>query len=86
MKNWGHAVEQLVRNCVVSRKVAGSIPDGFIGIFLWRNPSYRTMDLRSTQPPTEVSSKNIFWWLKPPVRTAGNFTTFMCRTSRNLRA
>jgi hypothetical protein len=33
MKNWGHAVEQLVRNCAASQKVAGSIPDGLIEIF-----------------------------------------------------
>jgi hypothetical protein len=31
-----------------SRKVAGSIPDGVIGIFHWRNPSGRTMALGST--------------------------------------
>jgi hypothetical protein len=29
----GHAVAQLLRHCATSRKVAGSIPDGVIGIF-----------------------------------------------------
>ena len=33
-----------------SRKVAGSIPDGVIGIFYWHNPSGRAMALRSIQP------------------------------------
>jgi hypothetical protein len=29
----GYAVAQLVGHCATSRKVAGSIPDGVIGIF-----------------------------------------------------
>ena len=41
--------------------VAGSIPDGVIGIFHWHNPSGRTMDLGSTQPLTEMSTRNISW-------------------------
>ena len=40
-------------------KVAGSIPDGVIGIFRWHNPSDRTMALRSTQPVTEMSTRSI---------------------------
>ena len=79
MKTWGHAVEQLVRNCPASRRFAGSIPYGVIGIFRWRNTSCRTIILRSTQSPKEVSATNISWWLMPPVRAAGNLTTFMCR-------
>jgi len=31
-------------------KVAGSIPDGVIRIFNWRNPSSRTVVLGSIQP------------------------------------
>ena len=45
-------------------KVVGSIPDGVIGIFYWHNPSGRTMDLGSTQPLTEMSSRNISWGVK----------------------
>jgi hypothetical protein len=41
------------------RKVAGSIPDEVIGIFNWRNPSNRTMAQGSTQPPTEISTRNL---------------------------
>jgi hypothetical protein len=29
----GHAVAQWLRHCATNRKVAGSIPDGVIGIF-----------------------------------------------------
>jgi hypothetical protein len=32
-----------LRHCATSRKVAGSIPDGVIGIFHWHNPSGHTM-------------------------------------------
>jgi hypothetical protein len=41
-----------LRHCTKSRKVAGSIPDGVIGIFQWHNPSCPTMALVSTQPVT----------------------------------
>ena len=39
-----------LKHCATSRKVAGSIPDGVIGIFHWHNPSGRTMILGLTQP------------------------------------
>ena len=45
----------------ISRKVAGSVPDGVIGIFYGHNPSGRTVALGSTQPPTEMSTRNISW-------------------------
>ena len=35
--------------CATSRKVAGSVPNGVIGIFHWHNPSGRTMALGLTQ-------------------------------------
>jgi hypothetical protein len=53
-----------LRHSPTSRKVAGSIPDGVIGIFHSHNPSGRTMDLGSTQPLTEMSTKNISWRVK----------------------
>jgi len=62
------------------RKVAGSIPDGVIGIFHRHNSSGRNMALGLTQPLTETSTRNI------PVRRADNLTTFMCRLSWNLGA
>ena len=41
-----------------SSKVAGSIPDGFIEVFNWRNPSGRTIALGLTRPLTEMSTRN----------------------------
>jgi hypothetical protein len=57
---WGHSLVQRLRYCATNRKVGGSIPDGVIGIF-HLHPSGRTMALGSTQPLTEMSSRNIFW-------------------------
>jgi hypothetical protein len=37
----------------------GSIPDEVIGFFNWPNPSSRTMSLGSTQPLTEMSTRNL---------------------------
>jgi hypothetical protein len=39
--------------------VAGSIPDGVIGIFHGHNPSGRTMVLGLTQPLTKMSTSTI---------------------------
>ena len=55
------AVAQWLRCCATNRKVAGSIPDGVIGLFHWHNPSDRTMALGSTQPLTEMSTRSISW-------------------------
>ena len=57
----GTAVAQWLRCCATNRKVAGSIPDGVIGIFHSHNPSDRTMALGSTQPLTEMSIRNNSW-------------------------
>jgi hypothetical protein len=53
-----------LRHCATNRQVAGSIPDGVSGIFHWRNPVGRTMALGSTQPLTEMSTRNLFWGVK----------------------
>ena len=50
-----------------SRKVASSIPDHVTAIFHWYNISGRTMALDSTQPLTEMSTRNMAWG----VQTAG---------------
>ena len=55
------AVAQWLRCCATNRNVAGSIPDGAIGIFHWYNPSDRSLALGSTQPLTKMSTKNIYW-------------------------
>jgi hypothetical protein len=54
-------VAQWLKHCATNREVAGSIPDGVIGIFDWHSPSARTMTLGSTPPLTEMSTENISW-------------------------
>ena len=44
------------------------------------------MSLGSAKPPTEMSTRNISWGWRWPVRRADNLTTFMCRLSWNLGA
>jgi hypothetical protein len=39
------------------------------------------MALESTQPLTEMSTRNISWGQRRPVRRADNLTTFTCRLS-----
>jgi len=65
--------------CTTNRKVAGSIPDGVIGIFYSHNPSDRTMGLGSTQPLIETNTRSIFGegGKKWPVRKADNLTTIL---------
>ena len=60
----GTGWRSLLRHCATSWKVAGSIPVGVIGIFHWHNPSGRIMALESTQPLTEMSTRNISWGVK----------------------
>jgi hypothetical protein len=48
-----------LRHYATSREVVGSIPDEVIGFFNWPNPSSRTRALGSTQPLTEMSTRNI---------------------------
>jgi hypothetical protein len=74
------------RHCATSRKVAGSIPYGVIGIFRWPNPSSCTMALWSTQPLTEMSTLNVSRVVRKPMRRADDLTTFMCRLSWNVGA
>jgi hypothetical protein len=52
------------RNIDTKRKVAGSIPNGVIGIFHWHNASGRTMALGLAQYLTEMSTRNILWEVK----------------------
>ena len=53
-----------LRHCATSRKVAGSIPNGVVGIFHRHNPSGRIMVLGLTQSLTEMSTRNISWGVK----------------------
>ena len=42
----------------------GPIPDGIFGIFHCHNPPGSTMTPGSTQPLTEMSTRNTSWWGK----------------------
>jgi hypothetical protein len=57
---WGTRWRSWLRHCATSRKVACSIPDGVLEIFI-DNSSDRTMALGFTQPLIEMSSRNISW-------------------------
>jgi len=59
-----HTVEQWLRHCATSQKVAGSIPDGLIGIFHWYNPSNLSVALGLVQSLTEMSTRNNSWGVK----------------------
>ena len=58
---WGTWWCRWLRHCATSQKVAGSIPDGVAGIFQCLNTSGRTIALGSTQPITEMSTRNLSW-------------------------
>jgi hypothetical protein len=51
-------VAQLVEALRCKREVAGLIADGVTEIFQSLNPSGRIVALRSTQPLTEMSTRN----------------------------
>jgi hypothetical protein len=55
---------------LTSREVAVSIPDEVVEFFSWPNPSSRTMALGSTQPLTEMSTRNISEGTGRPARKA----------------
>jgi hypothetical protein len=47
------------RHYATSQNVVGSIPDEIIGFLNWHNPSSRNVALVSTQPLTEMSTRNL---------------------------
>jgi hypothetical protein len=57
-----------------SREVSNPIADEGIGFFNLPNPSSRTMSLESTQPLTEMSTRNLSGGKGRPARKANNFT------------
>jgi hypothetical protein len=76
LKDLDHAVaySSWLRHYATGREVTGSIPDEVIGFFNWSNPSNRTMALGSTQPLTEMSTKNLPGGKGRPARKADNLT------------
>ena len=41
------------------------------------------MALGSTQPLTELSTRDVSWWVRQLMCVTNNLTTIMCRLSRN---
>jgi hypothetical protein len=74
------------RHCATKQQVAGSIPDGVSGFSHWHNPVSCIMALGSTQPLTEMSTRNISWGVKAAGAYGWQPTTRMCWLSRNLGA
>jgi hypothetical protein len=64
-------VRSWLRHYATSRKVAGSIPNEVTGL---PNPSNRFMILGSTQPLTEMSTRNLPGGKGRPARKADNLT------------
>jgi hypothetical protein len=50
-----------LRHWAASRRFAGPIPNGIIGISCWLNPCGHTMALGLTQPLTELSTRDVSW-------------------------
>jgi hypothetical protein len=61
---WCTRWRRWLRHCTKSRKVAGFIPDGVIGIFYLQDSSGRSMALGLIQPLTEISTRNVSWGVK----------------------
>ena len=67
MEHWWNdtdRVAQLVEALHLKLQGHGFVPDGGIGTFHSLNPSGRTIALGSTQPLTEMSTRDISWWVK----------------------
>jgi hypothetical protein len=60
----GHAVAQLVEALRYKPEGRGFDPDYVIGIFHGHNRFGRTAALGSTQPLTEMSTRNVSWGVK----------------------
>jgi hypothetical protein len=69
----GHEVH-LVKALRYKPEGLGSIPNGVIGIFHWHDPSSHTEAWGSTQPLTEMSTRNAPGGWRRPVLRADNLT------------
>jgi hypothetical protein len=67
-------VQGWLRYYATSRKVTGSIPEEVIAFFDLPNPSWRTMVISSTEPLTEMSTRNLPGGKEGPARKADNLT------------
>jgi hypothetical protein len=64
-----------LRHYATRRKVADSIPDNVMGLFNSPNPSSRTIALGSTQPLTEMSTRNLSGGKGRPACSTYNLTS-----------
>jgi hypothetical protein len=71
---WGTLLRSWLRYYATSRKAVGSVPDEVIEFFKLPKPSRRTMALGSTQPSTEMSTRNLPAGKGQPGHKAGNLT------------
>jgi hypothetical protein len=63
-----------LRHCAISLKVAGSIPDGAIGIFYWLNPSSRSQLPRGLRRGSAVDCLLGLWFRIP----SGTWMSLYC--------
>ena len=56
---WVKRRSSWLRHCATSWMVAGSVPKRVTGIFHLFTASGRTMAVESTQPPTEMSTRDL---------------------------
>jgi hypothetical protein len=63
-----------LRHYATSRKVAGLIPDEVTGFFNSPNPYSRTVAVGSTQPLTEMRTRNLPGGEGRPARQTDNLT------------
>jgi hypothetical protein len=73
-----------MRHYPTCQTVAGSIPDEVTGFSNWPNPSSRTMALRSAEPITEMSTRNLYWDKGRPARKVTTSPPSVGRLSRNV--
>jgi hypothetical protein len=66
--------ETWLKHYATSRKVAGSSPNEVDFFFSWPNHSSHAMALGTTQPLTEMSTRNLPGGKGRPARTANNLT------------
>jgi hypothetical protein len=71
---WGTRQCSWLRHYATSWNGADSIPDEIMRFFNLRNPSSRTMALGSTQPLTEISTRNLLGSKERLAHKADNLT------------
>jgi hypothetical protein len=71
------------RQCTTSQKVTGSIPAGVNIISHWLDHFECTVALGQTWLLTEMSTRDVSWWVRQLMCVTDNLTTIMCQLARN---